>query len=612
MKHGFIKIATACPPVKVGNVRLNTENIKRIMTDAFGKNVNILVFPELCVSGYTCGDMFFNSALIDAVAVASADIAAFSVGLPDLLTFVGLPQIINGKLYNAAVAVQNGKIIATFLKQYLPNYAEFYEQRYFNTSDADNPILQFGLNDGFVRIGCEICEDLWAVSPPSERYALSGAEIIVNLSAGNETIAKADYRRNLVRMQSAKCVCAYVYASAGRGESTTDCVYSGHGIIAENGTIIAENAPFVFNELTITEVDLGKLQSERVRNTSFRTIPCEPVFVGQLSRNTRITELTRYYSKTPFVPDNPDTLRQNCELILTMQSEGLLTRAIHTNAKSLVLGLSGGLDSTLAYLVCLRVKDKLPNIDISAITMPCFGTTKRTKNNALSLCPNCRTIDITAAVKQHFADIGHNENTLNTVYENAQARERTQVLMDVANAENGLVVGTGDMSEYALGWATYAGDHISMYGVNGGVPKTLVKHLIKYYADFIADNVLKVVLYDILDTPVSPELLPPDKSGNISQKTEDIIGSYELNDFFLYYFARYGFPPDKIIRLAIYAFGLPSDTVKPAFNTFVKRFVTNQFKRSCMPDTPKIGSVSLSPRADLRMPSDFSSDLFKI
>ncbi|MDE6579518.1 MAG: NAD(+) synthase, partial [Ruminiclostridium sp.] len=501
-----------------------------------------------------------------------------------------------------------GEILGTVGKKNLPNYNEFYEKRNFEDCFDEEPVIFRCKDMPEFSFGIELCEDLWIPEPPSAKLALGGAEIIVNLSASNEMIGKAEYRRSLVTGQSGRLICGYVYASAGDGESTTDLVFSGHNLIAENGTLLKETKLFE-NEMIISEIDVFGLASERQKNTSFPKY--NEVKVVEFEMNIADTKLTRFYSPTTFVPSDKKNRAERCESILTMQSEGLKKRVEHTNAKSLVIGISGGLDSTLALLVCVKTMDRLKRSrkDIIAVTMPCFGTTKRTKSNAVQLCEalgvTIKEINITESVLQHFKDIEHDIDNHNVVFENGQARIRTLVLMDIANQTNGLVVGTGDLSELALGWATYNGDHMSMYGVNGGIPKTLIRYIVGFYGDSSEDEQLKKVLYDILDTPVSPELLPAE-NGEISQKTEDLVGPYELHDFFLYYAIRRSFSPSKIYRLAVRAMvGRYSDEeIKKWLNNFYRRFFSQQFKRSCLPDSPKVGSVTLSPRGDWRMPSD--------
>lgn len=630
MKDGFIKIASGTPEIKVADCEYNCGQIIGLIDSAYDKEVRILVLPELCITGYTCQDLFFQQELLDGALTALDKIREYTAG-KNILTAVGCPLCFRGELYNCAVILLDGKILGVIPKKFLPNFNEFYEKRHFTaapdgefTMELLGESVPFGLGLLFecrqlpeLVFSAELCEDLWAAEPPSISLALGGATVIANLSASNEVIGKDSYRRELVSGQSARLMCAYAYASAGSGESTQDLVFSGHNIIAENGTLLAESSLYSTG-LLITEADVYKLAAERRRNTSFvcgtrtgiRRIP----FDMQLSE----TRLTRIISHTPFVPHANAEKDKRCEDILAMQAHGLEKRVRHTNAQTLVIGISGGLDSTLALLVCVEAMKLLgrPASDILAVTMPCFGTTKRTRSNAEQLCEllgtQLRVIDIAESVKQHFKDIGHDENNHNVVYENAQARERTKILMDIANAENGMVIGTGDLSELALGWATYNGDHISMYGVNASVPKTLVRHIVKYYADITDRFELHDVLMSIYNTPVSPELLPADENGNIAQITEDLVGPYELHDFFLYYAIRWSFPPKKVFRMAEYAFNGSYDreTILKWLKTFYRRFFSQQFKRSCLPDGVKVGSVSLSPRGDWRMPSDASSALW--
>ena len=630
MKDGFIKAAAGTPDIRVADCEYNRAQITELMDRAYAGGVRVLVLPELCITGYTCQDLFFQQELLDGALEALGAIREHSAGM-DMLISVGCPVRFRGELYNCAVIMINGSILGVVPKKFLPNYNEFYEKRHFAAAaEGEFDIELFGEKVPFglgllfecrqlpeLVFAAELCEDLWAAEPPSIALALGGATVIANLSASNEVIGKDAYRRELVSGQSARLLCGYIYASAGSGESTQDLVFSGHDIIAENGLILAESRLYSTG-LTVTEIDVKKLAAERRRNTSFiggiRPGMRRVAFDMPLTE----TELTRTVVRTPFVPQTSAEKDKRCEDILAMQAHGLEKRVRHTNAKTLVIGISGGLDSTLALLVCVEAMKLLgrPASDILAVTMPCFGTTKRTRSNAERLCEllgtQLRVIDIAASVKQHFKDIGHDESNHNVVYENGQARERTKILMDLANAENGMVVGTGDLSELALGWATYNGDHISMYGVNASVPKTLVRHIVKYYAGTVENQELSDVLMSIYDTPVSPELLPADENGNIAQITEDLVGPYELHDFFLYNGIRWGFPPKKVFRLALYAFGDSYDreTILKWLRTFYRRFFSQQFKRSCLPDGVKVGSVTLSPRGDWRMPSDASSALW--
>lgn len=630
MQDGFIKVSAGTPDIKVADCEYNRGEIISLIDKAYAQGVRVLVLPELCITGYTCQDLFFQQELLDGALSALRSITEHTRGM-DLLAAVGCPLRFRGELYNCAVIIKDGKILGVVPKKFLPNYNEFYEMRHFTAApegefdiELFGESVPFGLNLLFecrempeLVFAAEVCEDLWAAEPPSISLALGGATIIANLSASNETIGKFDYRRELVNSQSARLLCGYVFSSAGSGESTQDLVFSGHDIIAENGNILAESSLYTTG-LIMTEIDVKKLAGERRKNTSFTGGITRPMRRIPFDMEIKQTQLTRTVRKTPFVPNTTAETDKRCEDILAMQAHGLEKRIRHTNAKTLVIGISGGLDSTLALLVCVEAMKLLgrPASDILAVTMPCFGTTQRTRSNAENLClllgTQLRVIDIAAAVKQHFRDIGHDENVRNVVYENAQARERTKILMDLANAENGMVVGTGDLSELALGWATYNGDHISMYGVNASVPKTLVRHIVKYYAGTVENPELREVLMSVYDTPVSPELLPADENGNIAQITEDLVGPYELHDFFLYHGIRWGFPPKKVFRLAEYAFdgSYDRDTILKWLKTFYRRFFSQQFKRSCLPDGVKVGSVTLSPRGDWRMPSDASSAMW--
>ncbi len=630
MKDGFIKVAAGTPDIKVADCEYNCAQLMELIDRAHAGGVRILVLPELCMTGYTCQDLFFQQALLDGALEALRKITEHSAGL-DMLITVGCPLRFRGELYNCAAVIKDGRVLGVIPKKFLPNYNEFYEKRHFTPAPEGEFDMElfgekvpFGLGLLFecnelpeLVFAAEICEDLWAAEPPSISLALGGASVIANLSASNETIGKDAYRRELVSSQSARLLCGYVYASAGSGESTQDLVFSGHDIIAENGIVLAESRLYSTG-LTVTEIDVARLAEERRRNTSFTGGVRQGMRRIPFSMGVKETVLTRTVRTTPFVPDTSAETDKRCEDILTMQAHGLEKRIRHTNAKTLVIGISGGLDSTLALLVCVEAMKLLgrPASDIVAVTMPCFGTTKRTRSNAERLCEllgtQLRVIDIAASVRQHFIDIGHDESVHNVVYENGQARERTKILMDLANAENGMVVGTGDLSELALGWATYNGDHISMYGVNASVPKTLVRHIVRYYAGTVGSAELRDVLMSIFDTPVSPELLPADENGNIAQITEDLVGPYELHDFFLYNGIRWGFPPKKVFRLAEYAFAgsYDQETILKWLRTFYRRFFSQQFKRSCLPDGVKVGSVTLSPRGDWRMPSDASSALW--
>lgn len=626
MRQGFIKVAALTPKVTVADTQANREEICRLMDEAEAKGAKILVFPELCITGYTCGDLFYQQVLLREAKKELLAIAKYTQR-KDYLAFVGLPLEYNGKLYNVAAAVTQGKVLGLVPKTHIPNYNEFYERRHFAPGmkqpvpvalDEDT-VVPMGTRVLFqcrqmpeLKIGAEICEDVWAPNPPGVEHALAGATLLVNLSASDETTGKDMYRKSLVTGQSGRLICGYVYCSAGDGESTQDVVYSGHNLIAENGTLLAESRRFC-NESIYTELDMVRLNEERRRMSTFMTSD-ESYINVEFSLKEEKTELTRFVDPAPFVPGNKADREKRCEEIFTIQAMGLKKRLEHTHAATAVVGISGGLDSTLALLVMVKAFDLIgkDHKDIVAVTMPGFGTTDRTYDNAVSLIKSLgatfREVSIVDSVRVHFKDIGQDEAVHDVTYENGQARERTQILMDIANKSGGMVIGTGDMSELALGWATYNGDHMSMYGVNASVPKTLVRHLVCYYADTCADETLQKVLYDVLDTPVSPELLPPE-DGKISQKTEDIVGPYELHDFFLYYILRFGCTPKKIYRLANYAFAgtYDTETIQKWLKTFYRRFFSQQFKRSCLPDGPKVGTVAVSPRGDLRMPSDASA-----
>lgn len=629
MKDGFIKVAAITPKIRVADPMYNAQEICRRLDEAFAQKAKLIVFPELCLTGYTCGDLFLQEALLRQSLLALQLVREHTAGR-DSLVFIGLPVERGGKLYNVAAVLQNGSVLAMIPKTYLPNYGEFYEVRHFT---AGNQAAEMYLTGGEkipfgseillhcsdlpeLVVGCEICEDLWVSDTPATAHARAGATVLVNLSASNETVAKDEYRRMLVKATSARLLCGYLYADAGEGESTQDLVFAGHNLIAENGTILAEARRYS-NAAVYADLDVARLAGERRRMNTFLPQSGQPYTVISFSLQQQETVLTRQFARLPFVPDDPLLREKRCEDILNIQSYGLKKRYEHTGAKTAVVGVSGGLDSTLALLVTARCFDLLgkDRKDILAVTMPCFGTTDRTYDNACRLAKvlhaTLQEVDIKASVRQHFTDIGHDEAVHDVTYENGQARERTQVLMDLANQSGGLVIGTGDMSELALGWATYNGDHMSMYGVNAGVPKTLVRHLVRFYADSCGHRELQEVLMDVLDTPVSPELLPP-VDGVIAQKTEDLVGPYELHDFFLYYVLRCGFAPAKIYRLAKQAFaGVYEDAVILKWlKTFYRRYFAQQFKRSCLPDGPKVGSVAVSPRGDLRMPSDASAALW--
>ncbi len=646
MNYGFVKVASAIPSLKVADCSYNIQQIESLIIQAEGKGVEIIVFPELCISGYTCGDLFGQQLLLEKCEESLFKLLDFTRSL-QIIAIVGMPVMVGGLLMNCAVVVQGGKILGVVPKTFLPNYKEFYEQRWFAPSTAVNETqihlcaqtVTFGRNLLFhtqkPTFGIELCEDLWAPIPPSCELALKGAEIIFNLSASNELIGKNQYLLSLISQQSARCIAGYVYSSCGFGESTQDVVFAGNALIYENGTLIARSKRFSLDEqMVISEIDTERLLTERRHNTTFS----ENVRLTSNSQHTDILcqtvnpvydfELTRWINPHPFVPRGA-ALDERCEEIFSIQTSALAKRIVHTNSRSIVLGISGGLDSTLALLVCVKTMDllKRPRKEVIGVTMPGFGTTDRTYNNAIALMKSLditiKEISIKEACIQHFKDINHDINVHDVTYENGQARERTQILMDVANQCNGFVVGTGDLSELALGWCTYNADHMSNYGVNCSIPKTLVKHLVKWVALTSVDEASKATLLDIIETPISPELIPADKDGNIKQKTEDLVGPYELHDFFLYHFLRLGFRPAKILYLAEQAFikqtyaevpqngmevgSYDEETIQKWLHTFCRRFFTQQFKRSCLPDGPKVGSVSLSPRGDWRMPSDASS-----
>ncbi len=628
MKDGFIKIACATPDVRVADCGYNADRIIEMITEAYDKGVEIVCFPELSMTGYTCGDLFLQDALLSAAKKETARIIKETADL-DIVSVVGIPLAVCGKLYNCAVVINKGTAVGAVAKKNIPNYSEFYEARHF-TAAADGLCADIQLNDEYtihieetvftckelpeLTFGIEICEDMWVTSSPSEQLAKSGAVIIFNLSTSDEVIGKADYRRTLIKARSGSLACTYAYADSGIGESTQDMVFAGHDIIAENGSVIAESRLFS-KGLIIADTDIKKLDYERRRMNTFTASP--DMKSTYFSLETKETRLERHFPKTPFVPSDKKQLDSRCEEILTMQAVGLMTRLRHIGCKTAVLGLSGGLDSTLALIVAVHAFDllELDRKGIHTITMPCFGTTDRTYNNACLLAKAYGStlieINICSSVMQHFSDIGQSPDIHDVTYENSQARERTQVLMDKANQLGGIVIGTGDLSELALGWATYNGDHMSMYAVNSSIPKTLVRWLVNYEAE-ISEGELKKILFDILDTPVSPELLPPKKNGTISQKTEDIVGPYELHDFFMYYILRYGFSPSKVFRIACLSFAdtYPKEVIMKWLKKFYRRFFNQQFKRSCLPDGPKVGTVTLSPRGDWRMPSDASANMW--
>lgn len=631
MKDGFIKVAAVTPQVRVADVAYHVQQIKEAMEQSAKAGVMITVFPELCLTGYSCHDLFYQRTLLQQAKSGLLSLAKKTETLSGIY-FVGLPWEWQGKLYNVAAALHGGKVLGLVPKTYLPTYAEFYEGRQFTCGmqqvvmanlPGQKEAIPFGTNQLFacreipeLVIASELCEDLWTPCPPSGAHCMHGATVIANLSASDEVTGKNAYRRSLVANTSARLYCAYLYACAGEGESTQDVVYSGHNLLAENGSILAESELFATGMIT-TEIDVYAIASKRHMMSTYESKPDDTYYVCEFSLPQVETSLTRFIDKAPFVPSDEATLRKRCEEILDIQSIGLKKRLAHTGAKTAVIGISGGLDSTLALLVTVRAFDmlKLSRAGIIAVTMPGFGTTDRTYQNAVSMIKSLgvtfREVSIKKAVQVHFQDIGQDEHCHDVTYENGQARERTQILMDIANKEGGMVIGTGDMSELALGWATYNGDHMSMYGVNASVPKTLVRYLVRYYAMYLADEKLSKVLYDVLDTPVSPELLPP-KDGVIAQKTEELVGPYELHDFFLYHLMRYGSEPTKVFRMAKYAFAGEYDdaTILKWMHTFYRRFFTQQFKRSCLPDGPKVGTVSLSPRGDLRMPSDACANLW--
>ena len=630
MKDGFLKAAAFSPALRVADCTYNAQQILAALRDAAARGVKLAVFPEFCLTGYTCGDLFLQRPLQQGALTALQTLLDESREL-DTVALVGLPLLVHGKLYNCAAVLCHGQLLGLVPKTYLPNYGEFYEKRQFTPGSTEVEVISvcgqqvpFGTSllfrcrqmPSFV-LGVELCEDLWSALPPSTFHALAGATVIANLSASDETVGKAEYRRALVANQSARLLCGYLYASAGHGESTQDMVFAGHDLIAENGTLLAETAPFAGGTAE-TEIDCQRMEAERARNTSFE-LSTEGYTTVEFDLQPAETVLTRWIDPAPFVPSDPKRRAERCELILKMQADGLAKRLEHAHAKTAVIGISGGLDSCLALLVAVRAMKQLgrPTTDVLAVTMPCFGTTHRTRSNAEILCEELQVsfqeIDIANTVHSHFKDIGQDESVLDVTFENGQARVRTLELMDTANRTGGLVVGTGDLSELALGWATYNGDHMSMYGVNAGVPKTLVRHLVQYEADIAATAALRTVLLDILDTPVSPELLPA-KDGEIAQKTEDLVGPDELHDFYLYQVLRFGFGPAKIFRLAKAAFAgrpeYPDSVLYKWLRNFYWRFFAQQFKRSCLPDGPKVGSVTLSPRGDWRMPSDACAALW--
>ena len=632
-EQGFVRVGAVVPKLKVADTEFNCNEIIKQIEVASNNKIQIIVFPELCVTGYTCQDLFEQDTLLEEAEKALNKILDYTNNL-DIICIIGMPIKAENQLFNTAVVIQKGKILGIVPKTFIPNYGEFYEKRWFASSKNANKkeieILDqkvpFGIDLLFkdkenneICFGIEICEDIWAVEPPSNKLALLGANIIFNLSASNEVIGKKEYRRDLVKMQSAKTISGYVYCSSGVNESTSDVVFSGESMIFENGSCLTNNQRFDFeSNMIFTEIDTKRLANDRRKNISFMGDSVDLEYREiKINIPDNIEDLTREYSKTPFVPEDKKKISEICEEILNIQSYGLAKRLLHTNINKTIIGISGGLDSTLAFLVIIKAYEilNLPKEKIIAITMPGFGTTSRTHNNSMKLIneygATFREINITKSSLQHFEDIGHDKNIKDVTYENAQARERTKILMDIANKENGLVVGTGDLSELALGWCTYNGDHMSMYAVNASIPKTLVKYIIKWVADNSKEE-CKNIINDILDTPISPELLPPDENGNIEQKTEEQVGPYILHDFFLYHFLRYGAEPKKIYILACKTFknDFKKEEIKHWLQVFIKRFFTQQFKRNCMPDGPKVGTVSLSPRGDLRMPSDASYNIW--
>lgn len=639
MQNGFIKVAAAIPSVKVADCSYNVQQIESLIAMAEGKGVEVIVFPELCITGYTCQDLFKQTLLLEQAETSVLMLLDFTRKL-DIISIVGVPVVVGDLLLNCAAVIQKGDLLGLVPKTYLPNYSEFYEKRWFASSQdlqpseirfAGNKIVVtpqptlFRTCDGAM-FGVEICEDVWAPVPPSCNLALSGADIIFNLSSSDELIGKHDYLKGLLAQQSARMISGYVYSGCGFGESTQDVVYGGNAIAYENGQLLAESERFAFDsQLIITQIDVEKIRNERRTNSTYINAQRghDSRIVNAHTVMPRDFELIRDVDPHPFIPKTDD-MEKSCDEIFSIQVAGLAKRLVHTGCKTVVVGISGGLDSTLALLVCVRTFDKLQlsRKGIVGVTMPGFGTTDRTYNNAVNLMKSLgitlREISIADAVKQHFNDIGHDINVHDVTYENSQARERTQILMDLSNQLGALVIGTGDLSELALGWATYNGDHMSMYGVNAGVPKTLIKYLVKFVAMSEDSDETRSILLDIIDTPISPELIPADEAGNITQKTENLVGPYELHDFFLYHIIRFGYRPSKIFMLARKAFDgsnpeapfYDDETIKKWLTIFLRRFFNQQFKRSCLPDGPKVGSVSLSPRGDWRMPSDASSALW--
>lgn len=636
--YGFVRFAAASPAIRVADSDFNTDEILRVITEAEAKGVSAIVFPELSITAYSCGDLFLQKLLLDEAEKSLLRIVEFTRDSSPIV-IVGMPVWLSDRLYNTAVVICGGRILGVVPKTFLPNYNEFYEMRWFSSSEelkADSVMLcgsyvPIGIDLIFktsdFNFAIEICEDLWTPVPPSSLSCLNGADVIFNLSASNETTGKHSYRKSLVSQQSARCISGYIYAAAANGESTTDIIFSGSSLIAENGAVLAEGERFSFDsKLTIADIDIERLRNDRLKNKSFSMseykfldkVKYRSIVMEQESAKSELV-IDRYISPLPFVPANDGSLKERCDEIFSLQVGGLAKRLLHTGIKTAVVGVSGGLDSTLALLVMVKAFDKLniPRENIIGITMPGFGTTDRTYSNAIRLMQSLeitsKEISIRDAVIQHFKDIDHDINVHDVTYENSQARERTQILMDYANKANGLVIGTGDLSELALGWCTYNGDHMSMYAVNTGVPKTLVRTLVSWVAKTHMDEISRTILADVVDTPVSPELLPADENGNIVQITEDVVGPYVLHDFFLYYVLRFGFTPAKIYFLAQHAFKgeYPKDEILKWLKVFFGRFFSQQFKRSCLPDGPKIGSVNLSPRGDWRMPSDASVALWR-
>lgn len=634
MNHGFVKIASAIPTLKVADCKYNVQEIESLVALAQGKSIEIICFPELSITGYTCGDLFAQQLLLDEAEMALIELMNFSRSL-DIIIIIGTPVVYQNALLNCAAVIQKGKILGLVPKTYIPNHHEFSEQRWFKSGNSvpeGNVLIcgqqvRIGKNTLFHTPNCsfaiELGEDAWAAIPPSSQHALAGADIIFNLSADSESVGKYDYLKSLLIQQSARCLAGYVYAGCGFGESTQDLVFGGKGFIIENGALLAEADRFMHkSSFIVSEIDVERLQSDRRTNTTFScsatsTVPCEYKHIDTELFSSEELELTRSVNPHPFIPTS-SVRSEQCEEIFTIQAEGLAKRIVHTHTQTAIIGISGGLDSTLALLVCVRAFDKLglSRKNIVGVTMPGFGTTDRTYTNALNLMKllgiTMREISIKEACLQHFKDLGIDSNKHDVTYENSQARERTQILMDVANQMNGMVIGTGDLSELALGWATYNGDHMSMYGVNASIPKTLVKYLVTWASENMSEHSVRDILLDIVDTPISPELLPATAEGEIAQRTEDKVGPYELHDFFIYYMLRYGFRPSKIFFLAKTAFkGMyDEDIIKMWLTTFYRRFFAQQFKRSCLPDGPKVGSCGLSPRGDWHMPSDASSTLW--